>query len=164
MPSQVANPRRYRLDLPALHALCDANYSRLVRLVPVVGDLRRVRVAGDHLPLTVQFEVLERSPYTTAVKVEEVRAERSPWLASMGMHVRLYHDLGNAEVIEYQNQSGFWPRYRYPNPDMRHPDEKLQINVLLAELLQACLDRGEDVPASEPDVPPPELLGLPDKD
>jgi len=132
---------RYAVDLPALHAECDANYARLMRLMPVDGDVRTVAITDREPALTLRLTVRERAPYTTTLLIEEVE-QRSEFVSPLMLEVRLYHDANTAEVIGYQNEAQFWPRYRYPNSRMRVPDEKRQINALLAEVLAAALANG----------------------
>ncbi len=134
--------RRYAVDLPALHAECDANYARLMRLLPAEGDARTVVIADRQPALALRLTVRERAPYTTTVTIIEEPQRRSGLIPPLALEVRLYHDASTAEVIAYQNQAQFWPRYRYPNSRMRAPDEKRQINALLSEVLAAALAHG----------------------
>ncbi len=133
--------RRYTVDLPALHMECDANYARLMRLLPSAGASRVLVVAGAAEALSVELRVVERAPYTTTVEIEE-QSGGSEFLPPLRLRVRMYHDASTAEVIEYQNEAHFWPRYRYPNARMRVPDEKHQINALLTEFLDGALRHG----------------------
>jgi uncharacterized protein YqiB (DUF1249 family) len=64
------------------------------------------------------------------------------WVTPPSMSVRLYHDASMAEVMSYQNQHRFEGRYQYPNPQMRLPDEKIQLNKFLADWLDHCLQHG----------------------
>ena len=63
------------------------------------------------------------------------------------MTVRLYHDVRSAEVIECEGKRAFASSYVYPNPQMRQPDEKAQLNRFLAEFLNACFRYGVACPA-----------------
>lgn len=146
-----ANARRYRVDLPAHMAECDANYVRLLRLFP---DLREKSTQTINLPLQalqaqVQFEVLEKGPYTTLLKVDLQplqASETTPtWIELVGaptLTVRIYHDARSAEVAGYQSQSTFHSSYSYPNTRMRQRDEKVQLNRFLSEFLTVCLEYG----------------------
>jgi len=137
--------RRYSVDLPAHMAECDANYVRLLRLFPNLRDDDRQSIA---LPLTgfdaeVTFEVLEKGPYTTLLKMD-VQSDQK-WMALAGapsMTVRVYHDAKSAEVVSYQAQNRFHGVYDYPNTRMRQRDEKVQINRFLREFLTLCLEHG----------------------
>lgn len=137
--------RRYSVDLPAHMAECDANYVRLLRIFPGLRDSDTKSIA---LPLTgpdaeVTFEVLEKGPYTTLVKIDVGSDQK--WLemaAAPAMTVRVYHDARSAEVVSYQEQNRFHGVYEYPNTRMRQRDEKVQINRFLSEFLTHCLEHG----------------------
>ena len=144
--------QRYRIDLSAHMAECDANYLRLVKIAPDLDErLQRVLVliVGER-HVTVRIRLLERCPYTSLIEVSQ-----HPWLDGLSFHlpeprltVRMYHDARSAEVVEYQTGRWFHPVYAYPNGQMRQRDEKAQINRFLAEYLSACLCHGvaEDEP------------------
>jgi hypothetical protein len=134
--------KRYRIDLPAHMAECDANYLRLMKLFP---GLREQDVSvfgvmiGEH-PHRVELKVAERSPYTTLVELEQL--PRAPWNSRPRMVVRLYHDARSAEVVECHGARHFRAVYDYPNPHMHLPDEKAQVNRFLTEFLSLCLRHG----------------------
>ena len=155
--------RSYSQSLMRQMAECDANYIRLLRLMPRLarGCLPQFGRAGQgqerqspktraefHIadfkgvgPVTVAMEVVEAFKYTTGVLITQSPKMLS-WLDKPTMLVRLYHDTATAEVISYQGQRGFKPRYPQPNPMMYQPDEKLHINMFLGEWLGYCLKVG----------------------
>lgn len=131
-------PARYRVDLGAHMSECDDNYERLVRLLP---DLA-VRDAWTLSMLTpvqapVHLAVLERCPYTTTLRCSQPIGGSMAFVEP-SLTVRMYHDARTAEVTEYQNEARFAAVYAYPNAHMRLPDEKVQINRLLGDLLMLC--------------------------
>ena len=134
--------KRYRIDLPAHIAECDANYLRLMKLFPALRE-EDVSVfgvmIGEH-PHRVELKVLERSPYTTLIELEQL--PRTPWNARPRMVVRLYHDARSAEVVECHGSRHFRAVYDYPNEHMHQPDEKVQVNRFLTEFLSMCLHHG----------------------
>ena len=156
--------RRYNIDLGAHIAECEANYARLMRLLPDLPDTdrRTFSVRLGQSETKVRFEVAQRCPYTTVVNIVQdpppVSGQDSgegagngagngaeqnvPGLAETRLSIRIYHDAKAAEVIEYQNQRGFHAVYEYPNARMRHPDEKAQVNRFLGEFLGVCLEHG----------------------
>ena len=126
-------------------AECDANYHRLMSLFPTLreSEVQQIALLLDHLNAKVVFEVLERGPYTTLVKID--LDSESQWLdmaAAPAMTVRVYHDAKSAEVVSYQRQNRFHGAYEYPNTRMRQRDEKVQINRFLGEFLTLCLEHG----------------------
>ncbi len=138
---------RYRVDLVELQAACEANYARLMQLLPAmreaVGAQRRVALSqGEQALGVLALEVLETCPYTSTLSV---RQEFSlPWLPVPHMEVRVYHDARMAEVIGAQSARRFRGVYPYPNADMHQPDEKTQLNLFLGEWLSHCLACGHE--------------------
>ena len=146
-------PRRpYNINLGAHLAVCDSNYSRIVRLLPALetaleeGEPKVFRVlfgagdaAGAAAPVAV-FEVLTRDRYTSVVALSQNGPGRG--MTATRIIVRLYHDARCAEVIEFQGQRRFASVYTYPNEEMRQPDEKAQVNRFLTEFLNFCLTHG----------------------
>jgi len=142
----VATRRRprgsYHIDLSDLHAQCEANYHRLVRLFPMYEQQNRsVFAAGD---VSVSLEVTARDRYTTDMRLRYQGA--SPHLMSGSyFDLRLYHDARMAEVVHCSTSRRFEARYRYPNPEMLQRDEKYQQNRFAAELMEFCLENGRSL-------------------
>lgn len=143
----AATKRRYRIDLAAELAECEANYARLLRLLPMLERDTHAFGVGAHLQLHVT--VTERSPYTTTLEFCQLPAG-IPSVAPR-LTVRAYHDARLAEVIAFTSRRRVQPRYDYPNPAMHQPDEKSQWNRFLGEWLSHCLQHGFnlDRPLSE---------------
>lgn len=138
---------RYRVDLLELQAACEANYARLLRLLPDMRGAqraRRVALSQGELRLGIlALDVLETCPYTTTL---QVRQEHSlPWLPVPQLEVRVYHDARMAEVIRAENARRFRSIYPYPNAAMHQPDEKTQLNLFLGEWLSHCLACGHEL-------------------
>ena len=145
----MALNRRYVPDLKKMAAACEGNYIRLNKLMPnfelgyetsflISGDLS----AGvDLRQARIQLKVIESFPYTSTIEVVQ-KGLFPDWIQPPSMLVRLYHDARSAEVTSYQNQKRIHGKYEYPNPQMRMPDEKAQLNQFLAEWLTHCLKHG----------------------
>jgi hypothetical protein len=143
---------RYRVDLGAHMSECDDNYERLVRLLPdlAVRDrwtLSMLPGAGSDAGLPVHLMVLERCPYTTTLRCSQPIGGSMAFIEP-SLTVRMYHDARTAEVTEYQNESRFAAVYAYPNTHMRLPDEKVQVNRLLGDLLMLCLPANDVEPVN----------------
>ncbi|MFZ5756972.1 MAG: DUF1249 domain-containing protein [Pseudomonadota bacterium] len=128
-----------------LLAVAEANHALLMQLMPGMREQDSVSFgvtgpSGQHAD--VRLTVRERGPFTTLIDVVETHATDG-WVAPMRATVRLSHDARVAEVTEFRRRRRLQARYPYPNPDMLHPDEKLQTNRLLGEWLQHCLRWGE---------------------
>lgn len=136
----MSNPS-YKVDLKATHAECEANFWRLLKLLPESVDQQTywVNLAAEQIA-SVSFEVEQRSVYTTMIKV--VWLNKLSWQEKHWFTVRLYHDVGMAEVTSYQGERANQGCYYYPNQAMYHPDEKHQQNAFLADLLSHVLKHG----------------------
>lgn len=138
---------RYRVDLVELQAACEANYARLLRLLPdmrVSSGERRVALSqGDMLLGVLVIRVLETCPYTTTVQVSQEHS--LPWLPVPRLEVRVYHDARMAEVVSAENARRLRSIYAYPNAAMHQPDEKTQLNLFLGEWLSHCLACGHEM-------------------
>ena len=134
--------KRYRIDLPAHMAECDANYLRMMKLFPALReeDVNVFGVMVGEQAHRVELRVVARSPYTTEVELQQL--PRAPWNSRPRMLVRLYHDARSAEVVECHGARHFRPVYEYPNQQMHLPDEKAQVNRFLTEFLSMCLLHG----------------------
>ncbi len=134
-----ARNRPFRVDLAELHAVCEANYVRLLRLFPDYEscNLREFSVG----PSKIRLEVMERCRYTTIFRLHQQQAD-ARWLGSLRVEVRAYHDAGMLEVGSFQSHQRIQPRYSYPNDKMHQQDEKSQQNRFLADWLEHCLGNG----------------------
>ena len=115
---------RYRLDFRALMTQCEENYARMLPLMKAMGerDSMSVDVGHAHHTHTLKLKVLERSPYTTTVRLED--QELLAVLPASRLTVRLYHDARLAEVTEARPFRRVNARYGYPNRHMHQRDEK----------------------------------------
>ena len=82
---------RYRVDLVGLQSACEANYARLLRLLPDMRNTpaaRRIAMTqGDQMLGVLTLEVLLTCPYTTTLRV---RQEHSlPWLPVPQLEVQV---------------------------------------------------------------------------
>jgi uncharacterized protein YqiB (DUF1249 family) len=137
--SHQAKKRQYKVDLVDLHALCEANYVRLLRLFPDYEQActREFSVGTAR----VSLEVVERCRYTTIFRLHQQHAE-ARWLGNLRIEVRAYHDAAMLEVGMFQSHQRVAARYRYPNQQMFQQDEKIQQNRFLADWLEHCLQNG----------------------
>ncbi len=137
---QRALKNAYRVDLAGLHAICEANYARLMLLFPdyETRNLHEFTVADAR----VRIEVIERARYTTIFRLYQQHQPGADWLGHLKIEVRAYHDAGMLEVGSFQSQREIQARYHYPNKNMHQQDEKAGQNRFLAEWLEHCLENG----------------------
>ena len=136
---QRLKKKPFKLDLTELHAICDANYVRLLRLFPDYENCNsRDLLVGS---AKVRLTVTERCRYTTIFHLHQQRAD-SRWLGQLRVEVRAYHDMRMLEVMVFQSSRKVAARYQYPNQQMFAQDEKYQQNRFLADWLEHCLQTG----------------------
>ena len=136
---QKLKKKPFKLDLTELHAICDANYVRLLRLFPDYENCNsRDLLVGT---AKVRLTVTERCRYTTIFHLHQQRAD-SRWLGQLRVEVRAYHDMRMLEVMVFQSSRKVAARYQYPNQQMFAQDEKYQQNRFLADWLEHCLQSG----------------------
>lgn len=137
---------RYIPDLTLIMAECEANYARMMKLVPEMseGSERKIGVCLKTQNVELSFEVVECFKYTATVRLSMGSSE-DRWLQGFTFLVRIYHDAQMAEVIEGSSRRQLQGRYRYPNQRMYHSDEKEQSNLHLGEWLRHCLLHGYEL-------------------
>lgn len=142
--------RRYVPDLRAQMADSEANFLRLMKLLPKLEDLPKLeeescfefQLDREDGQVEVRMTVTERFRYTSTLHIEQRSA--TGWLQFPELLVRVYHDARLAEVVE-SGRRQLEGRYAYPNARMQQPDEKAQLNRFLAEWLSQCLARGRSL-------------------
>lgn len=136
--------KRYVPDLVQIGALYESNYSRLLKLIRVMGSRDAIQLNlhnGEAYIGSVRIELLESSRYTDTFLLEQTAAV-GKWVNNPRMTVRLYHDALVAEVIGKHGRQAAAGVNHYPNQQMHLPDEKNQLNLFLAEWLNFCITYG----------------------
>ena len=145
--------RKHTIDLSGHMAECEANYARLMQLLPDFDqeNLREfnVQMPAGHVA-RFQIAITERCKYTTMLQLSQLDGTHNGAQAPQ-FSLRAYHDACMAEVIAYHRQRPNHSHYDYPNKAMFQRDEKTQINRLLGEWLCYCLSHGysTDMPVCE---------------
>lgn len=139
--------KKHTIDLSAQLAECEANYARIMRLLPDMETVNH-REFGVELPngQSVRFciEVIERCKYTTMLELYQQQGHEAatPWSPAPCFALRVYHDARMTEVTRFDRQQALRASYDYPNNKMFQRDEKTQLNTFLGEWLQHCLKYG----------------------
>ncbi|MDY6982606.1 MAG: DUF1249 domain-containing protein [Pseudomonadota bacterium] len=146
--------RRHPIDLSARMAVCDANYIRLLKLLPDMHAAGRrefmLPQLGDGSQRVV-LEVVESFKYTSTISIVlDVPGLASAYYRPPVMLVRLYHDASTAEVTSYQDERRIRVMYHEDELPRFYPDEKEQVNLFLAEWLALCLETGQGHPVLRP--------------
>lgn len=124
--------------------LYEWNFNLLLELIPDVTHIEEStptvsRVVGGY---DLCLRVIERRKYTTTISLCYGLAAQCPLVSDPYVKIRLYHDAKLAEIVAYQNEAKFSPKYEYPNRKMFHINEKRQVNIFLRDLLCHCLAQG----------------------
>ena len=129
---------KYVPHLPSILAVCEANYARLLRILPDCDTVTLSYSFEITEGLFYRVKILDSSRYTSTVELAQLTAGVPDYLRPV-MKVRLYHDANVAEVLSAQHIGSLKPSYAYPNTNMHQPNEKEMTNRFLAEWLVFCL-------------------------
>lgn len=134
--------RKYVPDLAQFGATCEANYCRLLDLLPQNAESNELGLFDGERKLgVITVKIIERSKFTDTLLLEQAKSS-GKWVNNPQFTVRLYHDARLAEVTGYYRHRRIKGVNPYPNRFMHHPDEKIQLNLFLAEWLVFCLQHG----------------------
>ena len=145
--THTINKSNYRTTTPT--GLYEANYRRLLRLVPKLSELS----VNDDFSLVasnITMRILEQYKYTTVISLKqslqtdltssiEGHLKTMTHLSSIDMELRVCHDACLVEVIGYQGKNPIHSAYVYPNKHMLQIDEKRQLNLFLKDVLEGSL-------------------------
>lgn len=129
---------RQNIDRLNMMMVYEANYKRLMQLIPDLRSITGVMVSRDDNISGISLNILEHCKYTTALSLTHYLRIDGKLVPNLDMKIRAYHDAQVAEVVAYQHESRFASYYPYPNPKMRHHFEKRQINLFFSEWLKYC--------------------------
>ena len=136
--------------LPSILALCERNYSALLRLLPDCDSVDLSYTFEINGQLTYKIVILESTRYTSTIQMSQI-AGNTPSFLRPAMMIRLYHDARVAEVLEIQRIKRLKPSYEYPNINMHQRNEKFMTNLFLAEWLDFCFNqKNQKQPVSLP--------------
>lgn len=135
--------RKYVPHLSDLQAVCEANYGRLLGLLPDCDEQNLSYQFEVNNKLSYQIQILASSRYTSDIEMRQM-SQSSAYLSPV-MQVRLYHDARMAEVIKFQNIGSLKASYQYPNIKMHHKNEKEQVNLFLSEWLKFCIQHKQQM-------------------
>lgn len=137
--------KQYVPDLVSLQMLGELNYRRLGKLMRGHEEMDvwhfSIHSVGDQ-ESRLQLTLGKESRFTSEIKLEfgpEI-PKKLLFKTTLSMTVRLYHDVGIAEITDGHRQ--YRGTYPYPNDAMLHRDEKFRLNQQLADLLELCLKHG----------------------
>ena len=126
-----------RRNLPGLMALYEENYIRLRQLMPRPTAVGRTMVSRVPHCIDLHLTVLERSRYTTTLKLTYRFVQGAYTRQEPDLTVRIHHDARTAEAMDIHRERG---RYRFDaRRTLRRSWER---NRFLHKWLGYCLRRG----------------------
>ncbi len=126
-------------DKKPLMVMYEENYQALARLVPDMGIDTVILSSSRGLP-DLQMNVVERGKYTLTIAFLHA-LDDNEIVPDMYLKVKVYNDARVAEVLTYQNKTGFARIYTYPNNKLRYPIEKRRVNQFFSEWLAFCASK-----------------------
>ncbi|MYD43162.1 MAG: DUF1249 domain-containing protein [Gammaproteobacteria bacterium] len=134
------------LDLFAHVARCEANYSRLRKLMQTnkTREFQSRLVEFSNGAGALVFDHSKISLYTSTVTIRQTSTEE---LTNLNLKLHVYHDTRAAEVVSYQHHTNFRVLETKPNPPRTQRFEKVEMNRFLGELLDHCLLHGKPLNA-----------------
>ena len=93
---------KYVPHLPSILAVCEANYARLLRILPDCDTVTLSYSFEITEGLFYRVKILDSSRYTSTVELAQLTAGVPDYLRPV-MKVRLYHDANVAEVLSAQH-------------------------------------------------------------
>lgn len=133
-----------RRNLPGLMALYEENYIRLRRLIPRFPEAGVTAVSRVPGCVDLHLEVLDRAPYTTALRLTYRLTVDGVEREEPGLLLRIHHDARTADAVEVH-----LPRGRYHFDARRTLHRCWERNRFLHRWLGYCLHRGHRFELSE---------------
>lgn len=134
----MRNKKKYVPHLPSMLEVCEANYARMMQLLPDVDTEHLEYQFATGKQLQFRIRIVDSARYTSTLEMSQ-RNSSAPAFLQPTMLVRLYHDARVAEVIQSQRIGNLSASYDYPNHQMHQKNEKQMVNRFLAEWLAFCL-------------------------
>ena len=141
-----------RPSVGQLMDLCEENYRYLLRLAPDVRTLQGRYLSRRQGTMDLHLEVLEQTPYTTLLQLTYHFSQEYGSRPDPAAKLRVYHDSGQAEVLELRQ------RILPLNRGREHPtlDQKWKVNLFLSKWLSYCVGQGHrfsgfGLPMGQPD-------------
>ena len=132
------------LDLFAHLARCEANYSRLRKLMvsPQSDEFQSRTIVFANGSASLRFDHRVISRYTSSIVIRQTEVDT---LTNLHLKLHVYHDTRAVEVVSYQKHHDFRVLERVPVAPRTQRFEKIEMNRFLSEVLDYCLSYGTAV-------------------
>jgi len=122
-----------------LARLCEANYLRLLTLIPHLGGLAPGMSACAEGTPALYLRLLERSPYTLTLELTHSFTWEFGALLEPAVRVRVYLDARAAEVLSDHDRPYVLDALRHDPSARKIMDYKWSLNYFLAQWLDHCI-------------------------
>jgi uncharacterized protein YqiB (DUF1249 family) len=123
-----------------LAKLCEANFERLVRLIPDLAVMTEASVACADGKPCLYLELLEHSPYTVTLTLSHCFGKGFESLLEPAVKIRVYLDARAAEVLSDHARPRVHEALRPGSRPREVLDYKWSLNYFLSQWLDHCLD------------------------
>ncbi len=120
-----------------LARLCEANYERLLRLIPGLPVMARSAIASADGKPSLHLALLEHSPYTLTLELSHRFGFES--LFEPAIRIRVYLDARAAEVLCDHARPKVHKAIKRGSPAREVMDYKWTLNYFLSQWLDHCL-------------------------
>ena len=145
MMVRVEEARRARFgtrDIAGLIGVYEANYVRLMRLVPDLRACDRAMVSRVAGALDLHLEIVERQPYTTSMILTYRFADGDGSVLEPNARINVYHDVRAAEVVSHCRRRKSHAIRPWTPGCMPELDRKWRMNRFLLKWLRFCTYQG----------------------
>ena len=123
-------------------SLYESNYLRLHWLLDDLADLRPAEVSRVRSDLPLHLEVLDRSPYTTTLRMTYYFEDARQSVADPDLRIRVYHDAGLAEAMACRQRHLHHALRRFDTAPGDELERRWARNSMLNKWLEYCHDHG----------------------
>lgn len=116
-----------------LAKLCEANFERLLRLIPGLRGMDASATARAEGKPALHLQLLDHAPYTLTLELSHCFGSTEP-LLEPAVRIRVYLDARAAEVLSDHARANVYSR---PPQDVL--DYKWRLNYFLSQWLDHCL-------------------------
>lgn len=122
-----------------LEKICEANYQKLLRLIPNLRSVDKSALGHTLNKPALQLHILERKPYTLTIELSHCFKQQLSELFAPAVKIRIYLDAQLAEVIRDIDRPAANQLFQNPAKIMEIQDHKWRLNYFLHKWLDHCL-------------------------
>ena len=122
-----------------LAKVCEANFERLLRLIPNFADLAECSVARADGKPSLYLQLLKHSPYTLTLELSHRFSKESDSLVEPDVKIRVYLDARAAEMLSDHARPRVHEALSQGRQAKEVLDYKWSLNYFLSQWLDHCL-------------------------